>query len=85
MDTKAIYSYSFKNNSLTSNLYEYRGFAMPIKITVEKNKFSFIKPIVGKELVINLFDMKPEDFKVATDLFYIDLEIEDLTNVRSEE
>jgi aminopeptidase N len=76
MDTKATYSFSFKNNSLINNTSEYKGFTMPVKITTDKNTLNFIYPIAGKEQTINLYDMKPEDFKIATDLFYIKTEIE---------
>jgi aminopeptidase N len=49
-------------------------FTMPVKITTKKGVFDFIYPTTEWQ-TMTLRDMKTTDFKVATDLFYIDKEI----------
>ncbi len=73
MDLKATYYFTFTD--ATSNEYDYSehiAFTMPVKITTDKNKFDFIYPRTDSEQTINLYDLKPEDFKIASDLFYIE-------------
>src|ERR1019366_3649708 len=50
-------------------------FTMPVKITFKKDEFHFIYPTTLWKTII-IHNMKPEDFKVASDLFYIDTEID---------
>ena len=56
---------------------EYRekqpAFSMPVKVTFEKDTYDFIFPTTQWQ-TITLRDIKPEDFKIATNLFYIDKE-----------
>ena len=47
-----------------------KGFSMPIKVTVSKNNFAFIYPDEDWQSII-LKDMKPKDFKVDSDHFYV--------------
>lgn len=51
------------------------GFAMPVKVTVAKNDFKFIYPAAGWQTIV-LPGMKPSDFKVDTDDFYISVQTE---------
>jgi hypothetical protein len=46
---------------------------MPVKATLQKDTFEFLYPTTEWQTMI-LSDMKADDFKVATDLFYIDKE-----------
>ncbi len=48
-------------------------FTMPVKVTLKKDEYGFIYPTTEWQ-TITIRDMKPADFKVATDLFYIDKE-----------
>ncbi len=77
MDLKANYYFSFKNPQTKEEdkYLEKSHFTMPVKITSEKNKYETIYPTTDGQQVINLKSMHPEDFKVATDLFYIDTHI----------
>ena len=74
LDLKANYYFSFKNSRTNENdkLLEHSHFSMPVKITSEKNKYVIVFPDTDGQQTINLKDMHPEDFKVATELFYID-------------
>ncbi len=49
-------------------------FTMPVKITVKRDVYDFIYPTTEWQTMV-IRDMKAVDFKVATDLFYIDKEI----------
>jgi aminopeptidase N len=75
MDLKAVYNYDFKNNLSDDydDVLDNSGFTMPVEITVDKNKYGFIFPIAGKKQTANLYDLRQEDFRVATDLFYINV------------
>lgn len=57
---------------------EYRekqpAFSMPVKVTFEKDRYDFIFSTTHWQ-TLTLRDMKPEDFKIASNLFYIDKEI----------
>lgn len=77
LDLKANYYYSFKNMQTNEEdkKLERTHFTMPVKITTEKNKYETIYPSTDGQQVINLKNMHPEDFKIATDLFYIDTHI----------
>ncbi len=76
MDWKAEYYFGFKKSDSDFDEELNRSeFTMPVKVTTEKNKYNFISPIAGKQQAINLFDLKPEDFKIATDLFFIEQNI----------
>lgn len=48
-------------------------FSMPVKVTFSKDSYDFIFPTTQWQ-TITLEDLKPEDFKIATNLFYIDKE-----------
>jgi aminopeptidase N len=48
-------------------------FSMPVKVTVKKDTYDFIYPTTEWQTA-TLKNMKADDFKVATDLFYIDKE-----------
>jgi aminopeptidase N len=75
-DLKITYRYTLGGAS-AFNEGEYREkqpfFSMPVKVTLKKDKFDFIYPTTEWQ-TINIRDMKVSDFKVATDLFYIDKE-----------
>jgi aminopeptidase N len=62
-DLRINYKYDMPKNS---------NFAMPVKVTVEKDKYKFIIPTTIMQTIV-LKNMRVDDFKVATDLFYIDL------------
>jgi aminopeptidase N len=47
-----------------------KDFHMPIKVTTSKNRYEFIYPTTTRQSM-TLKNIKPEDFKVADDLFYI--------------
>lgn len=49
-------------------------FTMPIKVTTKKNSFDFIYPTTEWQTV-TFENMKADEFKIATDLFYVDQEI----------
>ena len=77
LDLKANYYFSFKNYKTNEEdkKLERSHFSMPVKVTSDKDKFDFIFPDTDGQQTINLKDMHPEDFKIATDLFYIDTHI----------
>ncbi len=49
-------------------------FKMPIKVTTSKNKFEFIYPTAEWQTT-ELGGIHPDDFKVAEDLFYVDVKL----------
>ena len=63
----------FKWNAATKN------FHMPVKITRAKNNFDFITPTASWQ-TLNLGQMNPNDFNVATDEFYILVRIDGKKN-----
>ncbi len=67
-----------KQGSKVSARYRWQAdgenFAMPVKVTTAKNNFEFIYPTL-KWQSTNLDLIDPEDFKVAEDLFYIDVKL----------
>ncbi len=77
MDLKANYYFSFKNYQTNEEdkKLERSHFSMPVKITSEKYKYETINPTTDGQQMINLRGMHPEDFKIATDLYYIDTHI----------
>ena len=77
LDVKANYYFTFKNPKTNEEdkKLERSHFSMLIKVTVDKDKYEFIFPNTDGQQTINLKDMHPEDFKIATDLFYIDTHI----------
>lgn len=85
MDLKADYYFSFPDEQGRNEDRKAFDFSMPALVTTEKNKFDFIFPIAGKIQTLNLQDMKPEDFKVATDLFYINVKIDSDTDLHPDE
>jgi aminopeptidase N len=56
------------------NVPENSNFTMPVKMTVKKDKYDFVL-VSGKVQSLLLMKMKAEDFKVSTDLLYIDAKI----------
>lgn len=64
-DLKITYNFKLPENST---------FSMPVLITTEKDKYGFIFPSARPQSMI-LEDMKPDDLIVATELFYIKLEM----------
>jgi aminopeptidase N len=64
-DLKITYQFNVGENS---------NFTMPVKVTVKKDKYNFIL-VSGTPQTVLLMKMKSEDFKVATDLFYIETKI----------
>jgi aminopeptidase N len=75
-DLKITYRYTL-NGASAFKQEEYQAkqtfFKMPVKVTLQKDVFSFLTPTTEwQSLILN--DMKANDFKVATDLFYIDKE-----------
>ncbi len=77
MDLKANYYFSFKNRQTgeEDKRLERSHFSMPVKVTSEKYKYIEIVPTTDGQQTINLRGMHPEDFKIATDLYYIDTHI----------
>lgn len=75
-DLKITYRYTLGGKSAFKQ-EEYQDlqpfFKMPVKVTLQKDKFEFLYPTTDWQTMI-LSDMKNYDFKVATDLFYIDKE-----------
>lgn len=53
------------------------GFAMPVKVTTAKGVYSFITPTTSSQ-TLNLNGLSPDDFRVATDLFYVDVRLRTL-------
>ncbi|MBI3111625.1 MAG: M1 family metallopeptidase [Ignavibacteriales bacterium] len=53
------------------------GFAMPVKVTTAKGEYSFINPTTSSQ-TLNLNGLSPDDFRVATDLFYVDVRLRTL-------
>jgi len=51
---------------------EVQDFRMPVKVTTAANRYEFITPTTQWQS-IELTGLNPEDFKVAEDLFYIDV------------
>ena len=47
---------------------------MPIKVTTAPGKYQFITPTTEWQ-TNTLHRMAPEDFKIAADLFYVDLSL----------
>lgn len=73
-----IYQLKSDGNNLT--LYykweaETEGFKMPIKVTTAKYDFTFIYPTQEWKMM-KLKNISPEDFKIAEDLFYVKLEMQ---------
>ncbi len=77
MDLKANYYFSFKNYQTNEEdkKLAHSHFGMPVKITSEKYKYVEVFPTTDGQQTINLQGMHPEDFKIATDLYYIDTHI----------
>jgi len=76
LDYKADYRFTFKDG--TGDYDTKLGnseFSMPVKVTVERDKYQFIEPKSGKWQTINLYDFQSEFFKVASDLYYIDTDV----------
>ncbi len=53
---------------------EVPDFRMPIKVTVAPNRYGFILPTKEWQ-TIPLHGLAPEDFKIASNLFYVDLDL----------
>ncbi len=53
------------------------GFAMPVKVTIAKGVYSFITPTTSSQ-TLDLNGMSPDDFRVAQDLFYVDVRLRTL-------
>jgi len=66
-----------KGNEVTAR-YRWKAdvadFKMPIKVTASKNKFEFIYPTPDWQTT-ELSGIHPDDFKVAEDLFYVDVKL----------
>ena len=62
------------------DLPEKINFVMPVKITVGKDKYDFILPSTKFQTRV-LKNMNKDDLKVATDLFYIDTDITEKTDL----
>ncbi len=76
-DLKITYRYSlFGTSAFEKEEYQENQlfYTAPVKITFKKDEFDFIFPTTEWQTLI-LPDMKASDFKVATDLFYIDKEV----------
>ncbi|MGZ4033797.1 MAG: M1 family metallopeptidase [Bacteroidia bacterium] len=66
-DLKIYFKYELPENS---------GFVMPVKITIAKDKYDFVLPSDNYQTLL-LKDMNIGDFKVATDLFYINVSVDE--------
>jgi len=51
-----------------------RGFRMPIKVTTSENGYEFIEPTTTWKSLL-LHSIEPEDFKVAENLFYVNVKL----------
>jgi aminopeptidase N len=75
-DMKITYRYTLGGRSAFKEdeyLENQPFFKMPVKVTLKKNVFEFIIPTTEWQ-TLKISDMRAADFKVATDLFYIDKE-----------
>ena len=76
-DLKITYRYTLGGRSAFKEdeyLENQPFFKMPLKVTLKKNVYEFIIPTTEWQ-TIKISDMRAADFKVATDLFYIDKEV----------
>ncbi len=72
-----VISVAKKDTSVTARYKwdaDVEDFRMPIKVTTSKHKYEFIYPTTSWQS-IRLHEIKPEDFRVAEDLFYVDVEL----------
>lgn len=53
------------------------GFAMPVKVTTAKGTTSFIYPTTSSQ-TLNLNGLNPDDFRVAEEMFYVDVRLRTL-------
>lgn len=53
------------------------GFAMPVKVTTAKGTYSFIYPTTSSQ-TLNLNGLNPDDFRVAEEMFYVDVRLRTL-------
>ena len=53
------------------------GFAMPVKVTTTKGTYSFIHPTTSSQ-TLNLNGLNPDDFRIAQDMFYVDVRLRTL-------
>ncbi|MES2590793.1 MAG: M1 family metallopeptidase [Bacteroidota bacterium] len=75
-DLKITYRYTLGGlSSFKEDEYQEKQtfFTMPVKVTLKKDVFDFIYPTTEWQTITIPF-MKADDFKMATDLFYIDKE-----------
>jgi len=65
-------------NGQTTAVYQWKSdvidFHMPIKVTTAVNQYEFIYPTTEPQS-LSLGSLAPEDFKIAEDLFYVDLKL----------
>jgi aminopeptidase N len=54
---------------------EVEGFKMPVKVSVAPGKMEVIFPNTREYQTINLHGLHPDDFKIAEDQYYVDLNI----------
>lgn len=76
-DLKITYRYNLlgaSENSMELQQENQPFYAAPVKVTLKKETFDFIFPTTEWQTLI-VRDMKVVDFKIATDLFYIDKEV----------
>jgi aminopeptidase N len=76
LNLKIKYRYSIDSACVfANNDYQNKNglFTMPVKITFKKNYFKIIYPTTLWK-TITIYNMKKENFKVAEDLFYMDVE-----------
>ncbi len=76
-DLKIAYRYTLFGKSAfkeEDDISNQPFFTMPVKVTLKKDEFDFIFPTTEWQ-TITIRDMKSSDFKIASDLFYIDKEI----------
>lgn len=72
-----VISVAKKDTSVTAR-YKWNAdvedFRMPIKVTTSKHKYEFIYPTTSWQS-IRFHDIKPEEFRVAEELFYVDVDL----------
>ena len=68
-----------KKGDLITARYEWQtevpDFRMPVKVTTAPGKYEFITPTTSDSKPLTLHGLNPEDFKIADDLFYVDLQL----------
>ena len=67
-----------RKGSITTARYRWKAdvadFQMPLKVTTSRGRFEFIRPTTTWQ-TMTIGDLRPEEFAVATELFYVDVRL----------